>query len=272
MGFRLPPQTRVILVPSDERPSREYVVGRNLALVLAGLSVVLALLVIVVLATGGRLVRKAAHNAAVEQELAIARVELARTAELEREIEEIRGLQERLLFMLGVEPAAAVADTAAVAEAAIGTATGAAAGKPDLRTFAPEIMTPPPDLWPSRGYVTKEFTEGDTHRGEMPHLGIDLVAPTGSPLLAAGRGVVVRAEWDDYLGNYVEIRHGFGYVTVYGHCNSLSVLPGDRVDRGQRIGELGGTGQASAPHLHFEVWKGDRAVDPRSVIPGDPQP
>jgi len=99
---------------------------------------------------------------------------------------------------------------------------------------------------------------------------VDIAAPEGTPLAAAGSGRVLRARWDDYLGNFVEIQHGFGYVTVYGHCSSLSVEEGDRIEAGEVIGFLGGTGEASAPHLHFEVYKEGAAIDPRDLFPGDP--
>jgi len=277
MRLRLPPQTRVILVPSDERPSREYLLGRGLLLFLLAVTAVLAVLIVVVLVSYGSLTRQAWRAQVLEGELAATRGALSRTAELQRELDEQRGFQERLLVMLGVEPAPALdSDTLSwsgerASPRSLSGTKVAGGPAPSLAQTAAIVMTPPPDMWPLRGFVTREFERGDTPRGVLPHPGIDLVAPTGTPVLSAGRGVVVRADWDDYLGNYVEIRHGFSYVTVYGHCNSLSVRPGDRVDRGQHIATLGGTGQASAPHLHFEVWKGDREVDPRSVISGDPE-
>lgn len=275
MGMRLPPNLRVILVPSDERPSREYVIGRGLLIFLGAVVAALALIVAIVLLSYGAVTRQALRAHMLEGELIAAQGELSRTAELQRELEDQRGFQERLLVMLGVEPEADLdRDTLAWSGERRQPAPAAAAARnepPSLSRTAARVMTPPPDLWPVKGFVTKEFEPGNTARGVLPHQGIDLVAPSGTPVLAAGRGVVVRADWDDYLGNYVEIRHGFSYVTVYGHCNSLSVRPGDRVDRGQIVATLGGTGQASAPHLHFEIWKGDQVVDPRSVITGDPE-
>ena len=74
------------------------------------------------------------------------------------------------------------------------------------------------------------------------------------------------------LGNYVEIRHGLGYLTVYGHCSRLAVAKGDRVEAGQVVGYMGRSGQASATHLHFETWHQGEAVDPRTIIAGDPTP
>jgi len=101
-------------------------------------------------------------------------------------------------------------------------------------------------------------------------LGIDIAGNESTPVLAAGAGTVVRAGHDETLGNFVEIQHGLGYLTVYGHCSRLAVGPGARVEGGQVIAYMGHTGQATATHLHFEVWQQGEAVDPRSVIPGDP--
>ena len=178
------------------------------------------------------------------------------------ELEEMRGLQERLLTMLGVSQVMTASDDSM------------SGGVDDVRARLGEaagvIMTPPPDVWPVEGYVTDEYEAGNIANGVMPHYGIDLVAPVDSPVRSSGRGIVQNVGWDDDLGNYVEIRHGFGYVTIYGHCSRLFVQAGDRVDAGQEIAALGGTGRASAPHLHFEIWRDGEAVDPRIVIPGDP--
>jgi murein DD-endopeptidase MepM/ murein hydrolase activator NlpD len=102
------------------------------------------------------------------------------------------------------------------------------------------------------------------------HPGLDIASARDTPIVAAAAGRVVRAGEDPHLGNYVEIEHGLGYLTVYGHCSRLAVGPGTRVETGQIIGYMGATGQASATHLHFEVWHQGEAIDPRSVIGGDP--
>jgi murein DD-endopeptidase MepM/ murein hydrolase activator NlpD len=82
--------------------------------------------------------------------------------------------------------------------------------------------------------------------------------------------VVARTGEDPFLGNFVEIQHGLGYLTVYGHCQSAAVARGERVRRGQVVAYLGDTGEASAPHLHFEIWQNGMAVDPREFLAGEP--
>lgn len=85
------------------------------------------------------------------------------------------------------------------------------------------------------------------------HEGIDFVANTGTPIVAAAGGVVVVAEWNHDFGNYVEIDHGNGLSTLYAHASRIWVHVGDVVRRGQHIADVGATGRATGPHLHFEV-------------------
>jgi len=85
------------------------------------------------------------------------------------------------------------------------------------------------------------------------HEGIDLTGSTGTPIYSTGDGVVVRALLASGYGNLVEIDHGFGYVTRYGHLSKFNVKAGDKVKRGDKIGEMGSTGVSIGPHLHYEV-------------------
>jgi murein DD-endopeptidase MepM/ murein hydrolase activator NlpD len=88
------------------------------------------------------------------------------------------------------------------------------------------------------------------------HQGVDLAAPNGAPIVAAGAGVVVRAGEEGGYGNAVLIDHGDGYLTHYGHMSAITVTVGQRVTPGQPIGVEGSTGHSTGPHLHFEVHQG----------------
>ena len=77
---------------------------------------------------------------------------------------------------------------------------------------------------------------------------------------------------DPFLGNFLELQHGLGYLTVYGHCSRVVVRAGVAVRRGQVIGYTGQTGEAAAPHLHFEIWRDGQPIDPREVLRGEPEP
>lgn len=99
------------------------------------------------------------------------------------------------------------------------------------------------------------------------HRGTDFAAPTGTPILAAGDGVVERAGPFSSFGNYVRIRHANGYETAYAHMSRFArgMRPGARVRQGQVIGYVGTTGRSTGPHLHYEVLRRGQQVNPMSL-------
>jgi murein DD-endopeptidase MepM/ murein hydrolase activator NlpD len=98
------------------------------------------------------------------------------------------------------------------------------------------------------------------------HAGCDFGAPTGTPIYAAASGTVIQATYMRGYGNVVMIDHGGGVSTVYAHCSRLGVHSGQKVGRGQQIANVGSTGLATGPHLHFEVRINGRPVNPRSYL------
>lgn len=95
------------------------------------------------------------------------------------------------------------------------------------------------------------------------HHGIDLAGPYGLKIFSTGDGVVTKASYNRYgYGNEVIIDHGFGYVSIYAHLKEIRVETGQKVKRGQLVGLLGSTGKSTGPHLHYEIRKNDRAVNP----------
>ncbi|MEH0873251.1 murein DD-endopeptidase MepM [Pectobacterium cacticida] len=95
-----------------------------------------------------------------------------------------------------------------------------------------------------------------------PHKGVDFAMPIGSPVLAVGDGEVVIAKRSGTAGNYVAIRHGRQYTTRYMHMHRILVKPGQKVKRGDRIGLSGNSGRSTGPHLHYEFWINQQAVNP----------
>jgi murein DD-endopeptidase MepM/ murein hydrolase activator NlpD len=98
------------------------------------------------------------------------------------------------------------------------------------------------------------------------HPGLDVGAPTGTPIRSPARGVVLSAGPKGGYGNAVEIDHGDGLVTLYGHASELLVSKGQTVEPGQEIATVGATGRATGPHLHFEVRVAGRPVDPAVAL------
>ena len=99
------------------------------------------------------------------------------------------------------------------------------------------------------------------------HAGVDFAAPKGTPIFAAGDGVVEKAGWFSSYGKYIRIRHGSKLKTAYAHMSKINskVKAGQRVKQGQVIGYVGTTGRSTGPHLHYEVMKNGHKVNPRSV-------
>jgi murein DD-endopeptidase MepM/ murein hydrolase activator NlpD len=122
---------------------------------------------------------------------------------------------------------------------------------------------------PAQGRLSGNFGLRRVINGleRMPHAGIDFAVPAGTPVRAAGAGVVV--ETGDYFfnGNSVYLDHGQGLVTLYCHLDRIDVRPGERVAAGQAIGLSGNTGRTSGPHLHWTVLANGTAVDPRLFLP-----
>lgn len=102
--------------------------------------------------------------------------------------------------------------------------------------------------------------------GRRMHAGVDFAGPVGTPLYATADGVVVHAGWQTGYGRLVKIQHEFGIETRYGHMSRITVNVGQRVSRGDRIGDMGASGRVTGPHLHYEVRVGGAAVNPMIFI------
>jgi len=123
-----------------------------------------------------------------------------------------------------------------------------------------------PTLLPVSGYLTTHFQRGGWFIGRK-HYGIDIAEEKGTPIRAAGSGIVLVANWTPDFGNVVVISHGNGLYSYYGHAMRLLVIRGVHVKKGQTIALLGSSGiTSSAPHLHFEIWKDGEPLDPEKYL------
>jgi murein DD-endopeptidase MepM/ murein hydrolase activator NlpD len=122
---------------------------------------------------------------------------------------------------------------------------------------------------PVRGYAVNSRFGLRRLPGEAArhHQGVDFAAPLGTGVFAAAEGAVLRTGYEPAgYGRFVEVRHPNGMTTLYGHLSRVDVSSGDVVSDGERIGLVGSTGRSTGPHLHFEVRRGDRQVNPEKVM------
>jgi len=139
----------------------------------------------------------------------------------------------------------------------------------DSLTAHGDLLAATPSILPTAGLLRSGFSSArphPIHHRVLPHEGIDVAAPRGTPILAAAKGRVTFAGWRAGYGYTVELDHGYGYQTLYGHADKVLVRQGQTVARGDVIAQVGSTGLATSPHLHYEVRVGGRPVNPMNYV------
>ena len=134
---------------------------------------------------------------------------------------------------------------------------------PDLSVLTAQPVAPSESTWATSGFG---WREDPIRRHRKFHRGDDIRARSGTPVFAAGDGVVVFAGRQGGYGNVIYVDHGGGVVTRYGHLRRIEAKRDTVITAGQRIGQVGSTGRATGPHLHFEVRLDGRAVDPSTAL------
>ena len=139
-----------------------------------------------------------------------------------------------------------------------------------------KLLAAIPAIQPVRNENLKQMASGFGYRTDpftkvrKMHEGMDFSAKVGTPIFATGDGVVERADnTASGFGNHIVIQHGFGYETLYGHLSRYNCRAGQRVKRGDIIGYVGSTGRSEGPHLHYEVHKGGKVVNPLNFYYGN---
>jgi murein DD-endopeptidase MepM/ murein hydrolase activator NlpD len=219
------------------------------------------ILVLVILLMAGSwlwLAAQAARVPGLTSEVRELRRDRVRVRELAQTVERLSAEYAKVRAMLGpdstslpaVETVAPPADSASA-----DSAEGEPAGRP--RSSLPR-------RWPlaARGYVTR----GHLARIRGSHPGMDIAVASGSQILASGGGTVAEVGEDSVYGRFVRIAHPGGYESLYAHASSLLVVARDRVPEGRVIALSGSTGVSTAPHLHFEIRKDGRPVDPGALV------
>ena len=132
-----------------------------------------------------------------------------------------------------------------------------------------DLLESTPSILPTPGWLSSSYSESrmhPIHNRPLPHPGVDISAPKGTSIYAAAKGQVIRAGWVVGYGLTIEIDHGFGYVTLYGHASELVASQDEEVQRGDVIARVGSTGIATSPHLHYEVRVQGIAQNPANFI------
>ena len=99
----------------------------------------------------------------------------------------------------------------------------------------------------------------------VKHRGVDFAAPTGTPIYAAGDGIIEKKGWNGAYGKYIRIRHANNFKTAYAHLSKFNKLPSGRVKQGKIIGFVGTTGRSTGPHLHYEILKNGKRINPQKL-------
>lgn len=138
-----------------------------------------------------------------------------------------------------------------------------------------ELLATIPAIQPIKNSDLKRMASGYGWRNDpftkakKFHYGMDFSASSGTPIYASGNGTVTRADaTSSGYGNHIRIDHGFNYVSLYAHLSKYNVKRGDKVKRGDVIGFVGSTGRSVAPHLHYEIFKDGKKINPRNFYYG----
>ncbi len=225
--------------------------------------------------------REATHLR-VERENTRLRVENERQREhlkqLENRVDAIEDKSRRIAEMSGVSeqnssPAAHGAGGPLVVLDAAGIAAveqRAAQLEQQLKGYESALQARVPSIWPAAGVLNDGFgSRSDPFGGGSSefHTGQDITAAAGTPVIAAAEGTVIFAGWKNGYGQVVEIDHGRGLMTCYGHLSKLETIVGHEIARGELLGRVGSTGRSTGPHLHYEVRINDNPVSPLSYLP-----
>jgi murein DD-endopeptidase MepM/ murein hydrolase activator NlpD len=132
-----------------------------------------------------------------------------------------------------------------------------------------DLMESTPSILPTVGWVSSSYSESrmhPIHNRPLPHPGLDISATKGTSIFAAAKGRVIRSGWVVGYGLTIEIDHGYGYTTLYGHSSQLVARRGQEVRRGDVIAQVGSTGISTSAHLHYEVRVNGVAQNPANFI------
>lgn len=264
MKVRRPVRHVVLVVFREDRlDSRTYRVPLWMVRAAAGLIIAMVILSLLGLALYLPVARTAARVPALRRDVARLETENAQIQTLAAALDSVETGYRRLRQMLGAD---LIPDPTDLGSRLL-SAPAILARLPDRDRFDPTVGVP--RYWPldEPGYVTRGASDSiAVAPGEEIHPGLDIAVREGSVVRATAAGtVLVAGEASDY-GLYVLLRHADGYESMYGHLSRITVPRGVEVEAGAVLGLTGNTGRSTAPHLHFEIRRQGRPVDPATLV------
>ncbi len=238
----------LIIVPEEGGKTINFRIPLIIARISLIIMVVFIVLMIIAVIFYGKLVREAQEVQRLRSENNTLLEQHRDYIKLKAELDKNRKLVGRIASLAGIKGYEEPDSTADSLNGKISA---------DLSNFIPKG-------YPLRGYISKRFSESGLF-GEK-HLGLDISCAEGTPVRATADGVVESAGWDKQYGNIIKINHLYGYETVYAHNKELKVKKGDKVKKNQIIALSGNSGRSSGPHLHYEILKDGKHLDPEKFL------
>ncbi len=249
-----PDKYTVLIIPDNEDKNRQFVLKRQTIRFWIYSTIILALLIIV---SAYVYVPRALDYDALEEKYDLLAEERLKVHSLMQDLNRMEQLDVLIRKTLGPEMELPFVDEH-------GDTVSLPVNYSDSLTIS--FLENFPSQIPLQGYITQRMNKSSIYRRQN-HFGVDIAAKEGEPVLSSASGFVVFSGWTYDLGNMIIIYHGDGYFTYYGHNQRNLVRSTDVVKRGDVIGLVGSTGVSSGPHLHFEIWKDGKAVDPMEYFP-----
>ena len=245
-----PSKYSIIVIPDNDDSERHFSLSRAaLRSIIIGLILVACFIIFFVVYALPKLMKINQYEAENEKYIA----ERVQIMELMQDLNRIEQMDRQIRKTLGPE-LQLPADSAAQNRF------------PNQKNVSVSYVENIPSHYPVEGFITQKVHVKSLYT-DQNHYGVDIAVKEGEPVYAAASGFVVFAGWTYNFGNYIILYHGDDYFSIYGHNKLNFVDTKDFVKRGDVIGSAGGTGIASGPHLHFEVWKNGQAVDPFKLFP-----
>ena len=230
-------------------------------------AIAVAILAVGFFAFAGPIMSNAARVPGLKREVVRLRAENSRVQELAVALNHAEANYQELRQILGAK-APPAPRSGGTSTAALSSGMRAVTIRATPPAAPPRYETGPsaPSHWPLDvpGFVTR----GQVRPGDVAesHPGVDIAVPAGTPVRASGGGTVAAAGYDPDYGLFVLLRHPSGYETMYGHASRLIVAEGDDIQAGQVIALSGNSGRSTAPHLHFEIRRDNKSLDPLTLV------